>query len=1158
MSNYLQDLKKCKNEKEIQKIIGDYFTSHLNKRIIEEEFKDLGEAFKEHNFLLLSPYQNDFKGLRYHIEQLNSHIYSDEKLSHLSKEKITEILIKDFISKYDRSNHIDIYKLIFYPNSTVQDNKNKRIAILKDKNNKEIEFYYNVISYSDVNKNEFTFIKEKRIELRSSCQLPDFAIYINGIPLYAVEVKTTKAGLDKALSDYRTKESYKKFIGCIGTDGNMTFISFMPSSPTYYEWKAYGNNKNSLNETNFQDLCSDLLFNKEKSLFYLLYGVSVEKDITGELLLNQRCQQFYTLYKLNTIFNYCEMQNKRDIRKVIKHVQRSGKSITIKSMINLLVDKYPNLFKKIYICVPDTVISKGISTTFGELKLNTTGRQIKVIESRKEYDNSIEKNLNQTEVYLMNIQKIDLKKNKNKKYKKDDVLIVIDEVHTHQAGKSAEMRYKNFPNASVITFTATPRMLESKNNLINLTKKLYSDDNEYLDEFKAKDALELGIILPINYEKSKYVQNWDEEKTVLLDVEQQKMVEKYMSKSIELKKAIDAEIDEMSDKLLEELNKKIITEEVYYERLEKIEEDIKEKEKKKIKELITETNIRKIKENTLSQKIDFIVKDVKEKRISSFSDLKGNPYFKTKSFWVVEDVDMAKKAIKKIQELSKNDPLNRYQDIRFAVDYAENMKEGEDGNSNLYDANSEYKTRDQLNKKIVYGNTIIDDFESEKEDSVDVLIIVGKYLMGYDEKKLVTVYVDTSMNEASRLYQLITRPATARKNKSVGFVCDLTWSEKNYNTFKKALGFYDASEGNENEEFILSDDIIQKELNLIDQALVNIVKILKVNKISDINGVNKPKLYKTLISLKEEEQMKFFYHLAEINKSIAILIVPQYYVKTMDEIYILLEIVDDYYNNILNQTTKQIHYNPTLIKKIIEDTFKVLKIKDISDIINYRLDKTNLRILTEDTEKTDYSQELANLQLKMRSQRRYAGYTDKTLWQEMLERQEELKQSIIEDEKSRELFLKKLEELKNLNTQLDNETKKVVMEEFKCNPYHYFAYKEMWNALKEHSELKDYNEENLRKFIYNYTFKLSETFQINLRNNTELNALEIDEDILELLIKTKQKFYEYATDHESETEKLQSKNERSLFYKYLKTDSIKNVFKNIANKIKEELQFGDL
>jgi len=194
----------------------------------------------------------------------------------------------------------------------------------------------------------------------------------------------------------------------------------------------------------------------------------------------------------------------------------------------------------------------------------------------------------------------------------------------------------------------------------------------------------------------------------------------------------------------------------------------------------------------------------------------------------------------------------------------------------------------------------------------------------------------------------------------------------------------------------------------------------------------------------------------------------------------------------------------------------------------------------------------------MRTQRRFASYADKTLWQEMLERQEELKQSIIEDEKSRELFLKKLEELKNLNTQLDNETKKVVMEEFKGNPYHYFAYKEMWNALKEHSELNDYNEENLRKFIYNYTFKLSETFQISLRNNVELNALEIDEDILELLIKTKQKFYEYATENESEIEKIQTKNERSLFYKYLKTDHVKNVFKNIANKIKEELQFGDL
>lgn len=53
--------------------------------------------------------------------------------------------------------------------------------------------------------------KGKRIDISGFKQLPDFAIYLNGIPLLTIEVKTLKSGLDLAFKDYKEKNLTKNF-----------------------------------------------------------------------------------------------------------------------------------------------------------------------------------------------------------------------------------------------------------------------------------------------------------------------------------------------------------------------------------------------------------------------------------------------------------------------------------------------------------------------------------------------------------------------------------------------------------------------------------------------------------------------------------------------------------------------------------------------------------------------------------------------------------------------------------------------------------------------------------------------------------------------------------------------------------------------------------
>lgn len=1123
------------NEKEIQKDIARYITEKTGYFVIEEEFKNLGVAFKEHQYLLVSPYKNYFKGLKYHIENLNTDIYS--KYSHLPRKDITDAIYNSFVSKYNSYNHINIYKLVFHTLSQSTD----RLVKLIDKNGLEKEESYNVVSFNDINKNEFTIIKEKRIELNGSWQLPDFAIYINGIPLYSIEVKTEKAGLNKAHIDYQTKESYKKFIACIGTDGSSAFISFMPNSSTFFQWQAYGENKNSNNKNEFEDLMSDLFFNKEQALFYLQYSVSVEKDITGEVLVNHRCQQFYTLKKLDTLFQNATKNNKKEFRKVIKHVQRSGKSLTIKSTVNLLSRKYPNLFKKIYICVPDTVISRGIEGTFGDLKLST-GKQIKKIENRDEYNNSISITNKSIEVYLMNIQKVDISKNENEIYKHDDVLIIIDEVHTHQTGKSAEIRNKNFPKASMLTFTATPRMINNKSILRNITKAIYSDDNSYLDEFKASDALNLGIVLPIVYEKAKYQQVWEQDKVIELDIAQIQSIEKFAKESIDLKSTIDKKVEEEIKKLDSLYDAGEIKQSSYSQKIEKIEEEVIKSEKAKLSQLITQNNIREIKENCISHKINFITDDVINKRKQSFSKVDGSLYFKTKSFWIVEDVSMARLIMQKIDNLSNSNELNKINGVRFAVDFSENIKDvqSDDG---LFDANNSYLSKKQLNKKIVYGNDIIDDFESESEDSVDVLIIVGKYLMGYDESKLVTVYIDTTINEPSRLYQLITRPATARKNKKLGYVCDLTWTERNYQTFKTALEYYDSNENINSREFILTDEIIKEQVDKVEKSLLVMINILGFNLITDFNHKNKSQLYKNLISLKQSKQQEYFNEFSKIMFAIDILISPNYYIPYMKEIYLIMLINDDYYQNILYKPT-EIVYSPALIKNIIIDSYKTVNINSINDIVEYKLTHINPRQFMEINQEEEYNQKIAELSIRIRQQKRYAT---KTMWEKMIEMQEELKKSTIEEAKSKEL----LELLTKTSEQTKNEVKFIISDQFNNNSYHYLTHKVLKNDLEKVIGNLD---SELEYIVDSYSKSISEDFYRQLFNTDNLNDIIFDLDLIKIMSSHEELWFK-NTANKNNT----NKEKRKVFHiKFRKTEFLNETLIKIAEQIRKELNSGDL
>lgn len=998
----------CKCEKGIQKQLKAYLERLSNVNIIEEEFSNI-PYLDSTKFIMMESFTfNAVKviGLKEKIRLLNDHII--KKYSHLDEMLIVNKIAEHFENLHNISDNLIIRDALF-------NHKSKHTMIeLLDKNGKLVIENYKVISFEDNNKNDIVIIKEKRIDMSGFKQLPDFAIYINGIPLLTIEVKTLKSGIDKAFKDYKEKKSYQKFLGCIGTDGINAFITTSPQSFNFFYWDTYGKNKNPLYKTPLENILNEIVLNKNNLIFYFRFCVFEEKSLSGNFLLNHRVQQYYTLKKFDTLMNHVANNDSSTLfKKVVKHVQRSGKSITIKSIVNLLSIKYPTFFKKIYINVPDTVISGGISKTFGDMVIPGTGKCITVIQNRKDYIRSVREKNNDLKVYLMNVQKIPYEDFKAS-YDKKDVLIIIDEVHTHQQGKLAQTRYKNFPNASMITFTATPRMKEDSSSIRNSTNEIFSDDNLYLDEFNATDALNLGIVLPIVYEKANFEQYWDQQKNKLYDDKTLETIDVYLNEDIRSKLAIEEELDEYERQLLN----KDLTDEEFERKMQEKGNELRDRERSKIHKKVLEHEVYEVKKSLIQVKIDFIVEDIKNKRVNSFSDVLSNAVlFPTKSFLCVDSIEIAIEHMNKIRSIAE-DPKKptTYKGIRFGVDFSKRTEENRTGVS-----------VEDLNGPLLYGEKIISDFESEKEGAVDVLIIVGKYLMGYDENKLVTLYLDTIISEPARLFQLITRPCTARKDKPKGFVVDLTMNENNYDTFKKALAWYDNEKGINT--FVLTEEMIIEEKVNIENAIQNISKILNI----DIDNIESENIvFDKLLKLDLSAQMEYFENFKMINNSFKVLVSPSYYFESLDLFYHLLLVNKMYYDGL---GRPEVLYDKNLIKQIIEDTFKHLKIKDISDIVTYKLIGKTLRNQDQDRlNELEYSNKFHKARLFM--QRNEPPMLGRTLYEWLEERLSDL---AISNMRSKDTQIKIDEIGKRIKEEQDKK-KLIIKNIFNSNYEHYYIY----------------------------------------------------------------------------------------------------------------------
>lgn len=707
---------------------------------------------------------------------------------------VVRAIVEDFSKRFSNaSNGYDVYQLIFTPN-TLLDATKRRIATVDG-----VAFDYDVVYYEWMNglkyqgKNAFSIIREKRIEIPgqgTSHQRPDFAVYINGIPFIFIEYKTEESGLKEAVADLENKSTYRKVPFYVATNGhecavicNIEQFNIKDSTNTNaYLWKSSQRTPETMDLTDIECFYHEVLCQPEHLYFYATQVTSL--DHQRQLVKNGRVQQYQAVKNFHGRLQAMRAQKTRTAANLaVFHTQRSGKTVTMKLMAQLVLNHYNDLFQYIFIYAPDLQIKKVLTD-----EINAPGGNSLISIDIIGGDSGItfEKALKQMHadqktatvgvrrIFIVNMQRIKVSKSVPA-FTSFNVLNIIDEGHHGQAGELADVRDQVLPNATNVLFTATPK----KDTYVHYLGVGSQADANILDRFTFTQAKAADIVVNVLYLKPNTLVDTFKKSGKLAEFLE--LAEEHLEATFEDQAQLYDAISDYAD------NPTFAN---------------------SAKGIFAKGLMQQIHEDILPAKIEQIVDFQKEVKASLTH--KGQVLFEPKAIVYTQDIAHAKAYIDTLRALNGGIG-NVYQGLRFALDYAA-----------LDDATS-----------LIENDGIgVDSLEMafRRQDPgmrIDVLIAVNKYQKGYDLPELTTVFLDKTVQEPSLINQIYTRPATKRRHKTIGYSIDLTLGSNNRKTFDDSLKLYD-DEAQGSSQFITEDAIkgIQK---AVDNTLLTLQVQLELN-----------------------------------------------------------------------------------------------------------------------------------------------------------------------------------------------------------------------------------------------------------------------------------------------------------------------------------------
>ena len=365
-----------------------------------------------------------------------------------------------------------------------------------------------IVDFNNISNNTFKAINQYTI-IEHSEKRPDIIIFINGLPLVVVELKSTVREDVKLIDGYNQLKGYQEvhiptlfyynqFM--IVSDGVQARVGTITSPwSRFSEWK----------KTEADDEVTENMATHKK-LFYGMLRKDRLLDIINNFVLWSEDSKILSAYhqyfgvKKAVTSTEVAIDNRTGKAGILWHTQGSGKSFSMVFYAGNMIKVLKN--PSIVVVTDRNDLDNQLFSTFA--KCSDYLKQSPVqIESREDLQEKLENRVSGG-IFFTTLQKFE--EETGLFSKRDDILVLVDEAHRSHYGIDATIKFDKekmkaykkygtakylheaFPNATYIGFTGTPVETKDKS-----TSNVFG---QVIDTYDMTQAIMDGATVPIMYE----------------------------------------------------------------------------------------------------------------------------------------------------------------------------------------------------------------------------------------------------------------------------------------------------------------------------------------------------------------------------------------------------------------------------------------------------------------------------------------------------------------------------------------------------------------------------------------------------------------------------------------------------------------------------------
>ena len=388
-----------------------------------------------------------------------------------------------------------------------------------------------LVDYKNVNNNSFVIVNQWTF-IENSEKRPDVILFLNGIPVVLMELKSPSREETDISDAYRQLRNYMKEIPSMFVYNAICVMSDQLSSRAgtitsgidrFMEWKTVDGNKENTQHAQF-DTFFEGMFQKERLLDIIKNFVCFSNDGVDKFKILAGYHQYFAVKKaIESTKNATVTDGKGG---VFWHTQGSGKSLSMVFYAHLLQEE---LNSPTIVVITDR--NDLDDQLFGQFsKCKDFLRQTPIQAENREHLRSLLEGRKANGIIFTTMQKFEnydsaLSQRRN-------IVVMADEAHRGQYGLAekikitknkdgeeiatkvigtARMIRNSLPNATYIGFTGTPISAKDRS-----TREVFGN---YIDIYDMTQAVEDGATRPVYYESRVVKLKIDQETLKLIDNE---------------------------------------------------------------------------------------------------------------------------------------------------------------------------------------------------------------------------------------------------------------------------------------------------------------------------------------------------------------------------------------------------------------------------------------------------------------------------------------------------------------------------------------------------------------------------------------------------------------------------------------------------------------